>query len=581
MLQGFFQGATWIVVLVIVAAVLVVGFIVFKIGHRVVEANEALVVTGGKKGMQIYTSGGAYVSFLRKSAKFSLGNMTVRSDDQETQTSTKVMIVVKWTAQLRPDTTTEGALEKAIRGFIGYRGEDDIKESLKHTLDGEIRQVVATLTPDEVITSKEEFSTQVTTNVAKKMTDLGFELVSLNIAEVSDNNGYYENLSAEDRESKRRNAETLTAQANKEIAVAQAEADQVAETATLQKQMVVAEKGREVALRQAEIDQETANATGKVTVVRAQQEKEAALAQREVAITQADTERQTIEIQAQSAARQSEIEAEAAATVAKAEAAAAAETATIKAKGESDAITLRTNADAEQVRQRGQAEADAARAKGEADAAAILAIGTAEAERERLMAEALAANEGANLTIRLAEIESEMRIKISTETATAMGSIGEKVTIIDMGGNSSGEGGVLTDFLGQLPAALQKADLTSTLINGVPLGAALSSLIGGFRGGPQATKLPVGLHSDSEKPADKPEAPAPVVAATSVEVPAQETKAPVKVTQVTVDPDAASGRFGADDAVEALQAAAEAAPDILAGAQQIGDAVRPGKRQRS
>jgi len=575
-LQGLFEGSAIIVVVIVVVAILVVGFIIFKLGYRITDADEALVITGGKKGPRIIKSGGAYVSFLRKSERFPLSNMTIQSDDYETQTSTKVPIVVKWTAQIRPDTKTEGALDKAIVGYIG-NGPDDTQRSLKLTLDGEIRQVVATLTPDEVLTKKDEFSSQVTTNVAPKMLELGFELVSLNIAEVSDKNNYYSNSAAEDREEKRRSAEILTATAQKAINVSRAESEQVSETAMLDKQLVVAEKGRDVALRQAEFDQETAAAQGQVTVVRAQQEQAAAIAQQEVSVTQADTARKTLEIEAQSSARKSEIDAQAAGTVAKTQASAAAEAVKIEAQGKADAIQITTTAEADQVRARGQAEADAAKAKGEAEAAAILALGQAEAERERLMAEALAANDGANLQVRFAEIESSMRITIATETAKVVGNIGEKVTIVDMGaGSREGGGSVLTNLLGDLPRLMQQGDLQSQLLGGVPLGALLGSLVAGVRGEQQGTGMPLGLRN---VPADKPTVDESKSATRSqVGSPAEPVDLEAPAADFVAEP-GSEGSF-ADDAVENLQAAADAAPEILEHVRGIRDAAKPDRQSK-
>ena len=408
--------------------------------------------------------------------------------------------------------------------------------------------------------------------------------------------------SAADREEKRQTAATLTASADQAINVSKAESEQVSEMAVLDKQQAVAEKNRDVQLKQAGFDRETAAAQGEVTVVRAQQEKAAATAQQEVAVTKAETDRKTVEIQAQSSARKNEIDAEAAGTVAKTQASAAAEAVKIEAQGKANAIQITTTAEADQVRAQGQAEADATEAKGKAEAAAILALGQSEAERERLMADALAANNGANLQVRIAEIESTMRITIATETAKVVGNIGEKVTIVDMGaGSREGGGNVLSEFLGDLPKLMQQGDLQSQLLGGAPLGAMLGSLVAGLRGEQAGGGVPLGLRNqpaskpaaDKHEPATQSQVPAlgdvasapasaskvgatTLAAAATTTALAKPADSEVPADDLVVEP-GSKGSF-VDDAVEGLQAAAEAAPEILDHARDIGDALRPGKR---
>jgi flotillin len=508
---GFIQNAFLLVVLLVVA--LIIG-LVLRSRYKVPNADQALVITGGKKGMRVLPGGGAFVSPWKKHQFFPLGVMTVRSDDQETQSSTLVPVIVQWTAQLRADVDTEGSLVKAARGFSSYEG-DSIKESLKQTLDGEVRAVIAKMTPEDVVRDKVGFSTQVSEGVMQRMTDLGFELVSLNIADVYDKNDYYRNASAEDRENQRKRAEKLTADANMEVAVAQANADETAKAAEQKRDLAVAEQQRDLRLRQAAIQGETdraqvdaevagelqrearnqdlATRRGEVAVVEEQQRKAAAEARRAVELTEAETTRQRVvidsnadkdkaEIKAQAEARQSEIAAEAQANVAKRAASGQAEAAIERAKGEADALNLTADAEANKVRKTGLAEAEVQRAQGEAEASAILARGEAEAEVQRKMAEALAANDGANLRVTLAEIQRDTTVKIYTTVGEAMARVGEHATFIDMGGSGAKDGDLLSGVLGNIPQLLKQLNVSSEALHGVPFGSAIGSVISGIKG---------------------------------------------------------------------------------------------------
>jgi flotillin len=500
--QSLLQLA-WAVPVGILVILVIIALIYARSKWKVAKADEALVITGGKNGMRIRAGGGGFVSPLHQHQFFPLGVMTVRSLNQETQSKTLIPVVVQWTAQLRPNTDDPKTLESAVVGFID-KSVDEIKDSLQQTLDGEVRGVVATMTPEEVVTNKESFSTQVTSNVEQRMNELGYKLISLNIAEVSDKNDYYKNLSAPDREDRRKTAETLKATANQEVAVAQADSDRISQSAVLDRDLAIAEKNREVSLRQAGIKAETdiaqtdaeyagqvqaqdreaelAARRGHVNVVQQEQARAEAIARREVTVTEAETAKQENAIQAESEARRQEIEAEAAANVAKSQAAGEANANIERARGEAEATTARASANAEQTRLTGLANAEIARAAGEAEAAAILAKGSAEAEVQKLQAEALAANEGANLQVRIAEIQSETQIKISTSVGEVMARIGEKAQFIDMGGSGAKDGGdLLTSVLGNVPRLFKSLNIENQALNGTPIGAMLGSFLTDLR----------------------------------------------------------------------------------------------------
>ena len=513
-IMGWIMGSFW---LFVALAVIVLGGMLYKMRYKVAGADEALVITGARnsKKARILPGGGAFIPPNRKSDFFPLSVMTVRSDDQETHTSQMIPIVVKWTAQLRADIETDGALEKAVRGFGSYES-DDISNSLKQTLDGEVRAVVATMTPEQVITDKVAFAEQVMSGVAPRMEELGFKLVSLNISEVSDRNGHYDNLAAKEREDKRQEAATLTADAQKVIDVKNAETKRASTEAELDRDLAIEEKTREVTLRKSAIQIETDTAKadaevagelrsterakevaanrGAVAVVEAEQDEKAAAAQRAAALTRAETDRQRKVITAQAQKDQDEIavaaEAAVAAQRAKGQADAAAtkadgeaRAARVAAQGKADSIKLTADATADEVRKTGLAEAEVERAKGEADAAAVLARGKAEAEAQRLMADALAANDGANLQVTLAEIQRDTTVKIYTTVGEAMARVGEHATFIDMGGSSSGNGSdLLTNVLGNIPTMLKKLDVQSEALQGASFGANLAGLVDSIKG---------------------------------------------------------------------------------------------------
>ena len=320
-----------VTIVAVVAIVIVVLLLIAKSMYKVASIDKALIITGGKKP-KIIISGGAFViPIIQKADTFDLCMITVRADKDEILTSTAVPIVADWTAQLRPDVRDEQKLVTAIRSFKERRKEGIIND-VKLTLMGAVRDVVASMTPEQILTDKEKFKQEVESNVSDEMDKMGLELVSLNIQDVSDNNGYYENIASidaadkqqaadikaarVDRETREKtaiesqSAEIAEANARRESALAKMDAEQIeaekrkdtdikkaqyqTETDTAQANAEVA-KELQLTLRQQEVEQRK----GEVEVMKQEQANLAAQKEREVKITRAEAEKETMKISAQ------------------------------------------------------------------------------------------------------------------------------------------------------------------------------------------------------------------------------------------------------------------------------------------
>ena len=181
----FLLGIVWLPIAIVVLVILAAVFIYIRARYKIADANQALVITGGKGEPKILVGGGAFIAPLRKAQFFDLGLKTVNSTNEATHTTTMIPVVVEWTAQLRADTSKDEngelnlSLRNAILGFTNFSG--NIADSLQQSLEGEVRAVIATMTPEDLVRNKVSFTEQVNTNVRDSMAELGFKLVSLNI----------------------------------------------------------------------------------------------------------------------------------------------------------------------------------------------------------------------------------------------------------------------------------------------------------------------------------------------------------------------------------------------------------------
>jgi len=376
--------------------------------------------------------------------------LTVKADKDEIKTCTAVPIVADWTAQIRPCVSDENKLRTAIISFK-ERGNDGIIADVKLTLMGAVRDVVASMTPEAILKDKEAFKQEIQKSVADEMENMGLELVSLNIQDVSDTNGYYNNIAALDSAEKDKAAQIKQAEVDQATREKKAEASKAAEVAeaTARKETKIAQMDAELAekekrkdtdmkLAEFKIETETANANanvagelqetlrrreveerkGAVEVMKAEQENLAAQKKREVMITRAEAEKEKKRVDAEAEANVQTIAAEATIKVAEREADAARK----KAQGAADVETTKAEArvnvaerEAEAVKKTAAAQAEKTRAEGlaEAEVTKAKAIAEAEGKKADLLADAdgikaqqLAEAEGIKAK-KLAEAEGE------------------------------------------------------------------------------------------------------------------------------------------------------------------------------
>ncbi len=405
--------------------------------YKVADVDKALIITGGKEPV-IKVSGGAFViPVFRKASYFDLCMLTVTADADEIKTSTAVPVVCDWTAQIRPCVSDPVKLRTAIISFK-ERGNQGIIDDVKLTLMGAVRDVVAAMTPEQILREKEEYKKLIQTAVSDELDNMGLELVSLNIQDITDNNDYFNNIAAIDAAEKQQAADIKRAEvdkttrqkqaiAKKEAEIAEAQARQDAEIARMTAEQTEKEKRKEtdMKLAQFKMETDTANANaeiakelqmtirqkeveerkGAVEITRQEQANLAAQKEREVMITRAEAEKETKRVNAEAEASVKSIEADAKIKVAEREADAARKA----AQGEADVETTKAEArvkvatnDAEAVKKAAEAEAHKTRAEGEA--AAAVAQAKAIAEAEGIKAQKLAEAEGIKAQ-KLAEAE--------------------------------------------------------------------------------------------------------------------------------------------------------------------------------
>lgn len=423
--------------------------------------------------------------------------LTVPADGDEIKTSTAVPIVVDWTAQIRPNVKDPEILKRAIISFK-ERGTKGIIDDVKLTLMGVVRGVVATMTPEQVQGDMETFKKSIIETVADELDDMGLELVSLNIQDITDNKGYYDDIAAIDREEKRKEAEKIKATANQQIRQQKAESEKAAKHSELASELEIAEKAKENDLKKASFkietdkakadaeiagtlqstirQQEVAEQQGRVEVVKQEQANLAATKEKEVIATRAESEKEKKRINAEADANVNKIAANMRVEVATKDAEAKkievdgnAEKTLKEGQAKSEVTKLQGLAEAEVTKQQGIVDAEVIKQRGLAEAEVERQKLMAQAEGERALAEARASNEKVNFEIEKLKIENDAKITIATKTAEIMANIGQNAEFVNIGSGDIGKGStgnVLLDTLAGVPALMKKLDVENQALNG-------------------------------------------------------------------------------------------------------------------
>jgi flotillin len=177
----------------------------------------------------------------------------------------------------------ETVFNNAVERLLGKPGSE-IREMARDTLMGNLRGVLATLTPEAVNEDRLGFAAALAEDAGEDLAALGFHLDVLKIQNVSDERGYLEAIGRKKAAEAVRDAEIAEADAAAETRQRQATARQIAEVKEAEADVRIAEAQNQLRVRKAELDREAqiVERTAKVRAQEAEVEAQKALEIRRV-----------------------------------------------------------------------------------------------------------------------------------------------------------------------------------------------------------------------------------------------------------------------------------------------------------
>lgn len=452
--------------IILVALVLVV----LKSAYMTAPPNKAYVISGlSKKPRMLVGKAGFKVPFFERVDKIDLGatQIDVRTK-APVPTADYINVNVDSTVSVKIG-STEDAIALALQNFLN-EDKASIGNKVQDLLEGSVREIIGKMTLTAMVSDRESFNAQVQANAVPDLEKFGLELVSFNVQTFQDDNGVIENLGIDNVEQIRKKAAIAKSDAQREIAIAEAENTKKANDAAAEAKTAMAEKNAEVAIRQSELKKETdtqkAIADAAYSIQKNEQEKAIKVSQTNAEIAQRERE---VELKA----REIELkEKELDAIVRKQ---ADAEKYKIEKEAEADLVKRQKEAEAEayEIEQQAKAQkakADADKYTAEQEAEGIRAKGLAAAEAIEKKAEAMAKMEDAAVIEMVLNILPQM-----TAAAAAPLSNIDNMTVYGSDGGSKMVGDVM--------------QTTNQVFEGLKAnGIDVSGLLTGFLGGKAATK---------------------------------------------------------------------------------------------
>ena len=337
--------------------------------------NIAMVISGlTKKPRYLVGKGGFRVPFLEKTDKLYLGQVTVDIKTKEAiPTNDFINVKIDAVAKVQVDMSDE-TFVCAIKNFLNV-GPAIIAQEVQDTFEGNLRESVGAVCLKELNVDRDAFSDQVLAKATKDLSTLGLKVLSCNIQNISDENGLIKALGADNTWKIRQDAAITKANAEKAIAIAEANAAQEANDVRVLSETAIAEKNNSLEIRKAELQKsaDTKKAEADAAYEIQKQEQQATIYQKTINAEIEKTQREQVLSQEKIKIKENELTAEV-------NKQADAHKDEVEKKAEAERYEAEQKAQAEAAKYAKLQEAEGIRAVGEANASAAQAMFIAEAE---------------------------------------------------------------------------------------------------------------------------------------------------------------------------------------------------------
>lgn len=220
--------------------------------YRKVGPNEVLIISGGRKraviapdgtktkvGYRYRLGGGTFVlPFVETVNTLPMEAITTTIKTPEVLTNGGVPIMAEAVAQIKIN-SSDHSIRLAAEQFLGA-GKEGIKAVAETVLEGKMREVMGTMTVEEIYKARHEFSANVVTAAQSDFSRMGLSMMSFALKDISDTQGYLNALGKPQIAAAKRDAAIAEAETEKEATIKSSEARKEGEIARLAADALIA-----------------------------------------------------------------------------------------------------------------------------------------------------------------------------------------------------------------------------------------------------------------------------------------------------------------------------------------------------
>lgn len=440
MLIGESIGLTLGSVIVPLMIFFFVGVFVYT-RYKRCSTNEVLVIYGkvsSDKNYKILRGGGVLViPLVQEYSYLSLEPIQIDIDLKSALSAKNIRVNVPSVFTIAIS-TEENVLDNAVKRLLNL-STTEIKSQSSDIIFGQLRQVIASLTIEEINTDREKFITSVYKSVEIELNKIGLTVINVNIRDIIDESGYIEAIG------KKAAAEAIQ-KANVDVAQQKRDGDIGVQTANREREVAVAKQQSEstIGQKEADMNRRIRSQEFESEAIRGENIAKANIAQSNAELAEREAESRRISEVSQSKASKEIEEARKEETIARLRADELA-----SEEVEREIRIVKAEAEAEKTRKIAQGQADAIYLKYEAEAKGNKAILESKAEGYKRIVEAAGGNLNQAATLLMIEkIES-----VVDAQAKAISNIKfDKITVWDTGnGGKSSTSNFIQSLAGNLP----------------------------------------------------------------------------------------------------------------------------------
>lgn len=240
-------------IVIALGATAVMAVIIFIRSHVVVCApNEAVIFSGRKRGFRVIRGGRGFRRPLVETvSRISLNTIAIEVKVQKALSAGMISLNVEGLATVKVSGEVGGGLDQAVERFLG-KSAHEIQTVARQTLEGSLRGVLATRTPEEANAERLAVAEAASEAARTDFQRLGLVLDTFKIQHLSDTEGYMEAVGRQRSAVVRRDALVAEAKADAEARDVAANAKRDAVVAETAAEQAIVDAEHEVRMRRAE-----------------------------------------------------------------------------------------------------------------------------------------------------------------------------------------------------------------------------------------------------------------------------------------------------------------------------------------